>query len=62
MADPHFPEEIADDDPIPTPPDPLPDPAPPENFDNHEEVSVYAAKQSKPANSPAYISISLSIR
>jgi len=55
MAAPHFLEEIADDSPVPVPPEPLPDPASHENLRNPEEVSVYASKQSKSANSPADI-------
>jgi len=52
LADLHCPDENGDDDPIPLPPEPLPDPITPENLGNPEEVSVYATKQSKPASHP----------
>jgi len=55
LADPYCTDEAADDDLIPILLEPLPDPAPPESCANSEELSDYAAKQSKPANSPANI-------
>jgi len=55
LAHPNSSGDYDKDDPSLSPAEPLPDPAPPENLDNPEEVSVHAAKQSKPANSPADI-------
>jgi len=48
--------EDADDDPIHIPPEPLPDPAPPENFGNPQQMPVYATHHFKLASSLVYIS------
>jgi len=49
-------EDCASDDPIPIPPEPLPDPAPPDNFDNPQQLLVNAAYHFKLASSPTHIS------
>ncbi len=51
-------ENAGDDLPL----EQLPNPTPPENIDNPEEVSVYAAKQSKPATVQQIIAMSFLIR
>jgi len=53
LADLYCTDEDADDYLITILPEQFPDPAPPENFGNPEEVSIYAPKQSKLTNHPA---------